>query len=143
MCFAKKLDLNNRGQSLIEFAITLPILLILIFAMMGIGFYIYDMSVFTFASNKALDTGIGRVVSAAITPTDIDNIKNDALNYTNAAIFVSKPKIEVNNNVNSSTGESRLTVSIESDYNFKISFVNEIFGSNPKVSSKNSYIYIK
>ncbi|MFT8349074.1 TadE/TadG family type IV pilus assembly protein [Clostridium saccharoperbutylacetonicum] len=143
MCFAKKLDLNNRGQSLIEFAITLPILLILIFAMMGIGFYIYDMSVFTFASNKALDTGIGRVISASITPTDIDNIKNDALNYTNAAIFVSKPKIEVNNNVNSSTGESRLTVSIESDYNFKISFVNEIFGSNPKVSSKNSYIYIK
>ena len=137
----EKIYKNNKGQSLVELAITLPIIIMLIFAMMAIGFYIYDMSVFTFASNKALDKGIGKVISGTITQSDIDDIKNDALNYTNVGIFVSEPTIDVTNDVNTSLGESRLTVSIQSDYNFNISFVNDIMGTNPKIKSKNIYIY--
>lgn len=140
-CLDKKMSINNKGQSLVELAITLPIIFILIFVMMAIGFYIYDMSVYTFASNKALDKGIGTVISKNLTQKDKDDIKSDALNYTNVGMFVSEPIIEVTNEVNTSTGESRLTVSIQSDYNFNISFVNNILGSKPKISSKNSYIY--
>lgn len=139
--FDKKIFRNSKGQSLVELAITLPIILLLIFAMMAIGFYIYDMSVYTFASNKALDKGIGTVLSGTITQRNLDEMKSDALNYTNVGIFVSEPIISATNDVNISTGESKLTVSIQSNYNFSISFVNNILGNNPKVSSKNSYIY--
>jgi Flp pilus assembly protein TadG len=140
-CFDKKICINNKGQSLVELAITLPIILILIFAMMAIGFYIYDMSVYTFASNKALDKGIGTVISGTITQSNLDDMKSDALNYTNVGIFVSEPTIDVTNDVNTSTGESKLTVSIQSNYNFNISFVNDIMGTNPIIKSKNIYIY--
>ena len=139
--FDKKMCINNKGQSIVELAITLPIIFLLIFAMMGIGFYIYDMSVYTFASNKALDKGIGIVISGKVTQSDIDDIKSDALNYARVGVFVSKPTIDVINELNTSKGESRLTVSIQSNYNFSISFVNNILGSNPKIKSKNSYIY--
>lgn len=140
-CFDNKMCINSKGQSIVELAITLPIILILIFTMMAIGFYIYDMSVYTFASNKALDKGIGIVISGEITQSNIDDIKSDVLNYASVGVFVSKPTIEVINELNKSKGESRLTVSIQSNYNFSISFVNNILGSNPKVKSKNSYIY--
>lgn len=140
-CFNKKKLTDNKGQSLVELAITLPIFLTLIFLMMAFGFYIYDMCVFTFASNKALDKGIGVVISGRLSQGNIDDIKSDALNYTNTAIFISKPVVEVKNEENTSLGESRLTVSIESNYNFSISFVNNVLGNNPKVSSKNTYIY--
>lgn len=139
----RKKYINNKGQSLIELAIVLPLLCMLIFAMMGIGFYIYDLSVYTFASNKALDKGIGIVVSGNVSQGDLDDMKKDALNYSNVAIFVSDPIITVTNDLNTITGESRLIVSMESEYNFNISFVNNIFGNKPKVSSKNSYIYKK
>ena len=135
--------INNKGQSLVESGISLPIICILIFAMMGIGFYIYDMSVYTFASNKALDKGIGIVISGNISQGNLDDMKKDALNYSDVAMFVSEPIINVTNDLNTITGQSRLTVSMESEYNFNISFVNNIFGSKPKVSSKNSYIYKK
>ena len=135
------MNINNKGQSLVELAITLPLLLMLIFVMMAIGFYIYDMSVYTFASNKALDEGIGIIISGSLTEKDKENIKNDAINYASTGVFVSKPTVYVTNEVNTVTKESKLTVSIESKYNFNISFVNNILGTDPKISSKNSYIY--
>lgn len=135
------MKIKNKGQSLVELAITLPLLLMLIFVMMAIGFYIYDMSVYTFASNKALDEGIGIVISGNLTEKDKENIKNNATNYASTGVFISKPTVCVTNEENTSNGESKLTVSIESNYNFNISFVNNILGTNPKISSKNSYIY--
>lgn len=138
--FAKKRR-NNKGQSIVELAIALPLLLILIFAMMAIGFYIYDMSVYTFAANKALDKGIGLAVSGRISEADIDEIRLDAFNYANVGLFVSTPTVEVRNDKDDFLGKTKLTVSIQSDYNFSISFVNDILGDNPKVTSKNTYIY--
>ncbi|WP_242954061.1 TadE family protein [Clostridium puniceum] len=139
--FNKKKLINSKGQSLAELAITLPLILMLIFTMMAFGFYIYDMTVYTFASNKALDKGIGIVISGKLSQADIEDIRSDALNYASKAVFVSKPNIEVKNEENKSLGETRLTVSVESKYNFSISFVNNILGSEPKVLSKNTYIY--
>lgn len=137
----KKRLIQDSGQSLVELAITLPILCLLIFAMIGIGFYIFDMSVYTFASNKALDRGIGVVISGKLSQSDKEAIKKDAIEHADVSIFTSEPVVEVLNEENKSTGEMKLTVSIQSDYNFKISFVNNILGNDIKVSSKNTYIY--
>lgn len=133
--------INDRGQSLVELAITLPILMVLAFSILGIGFYIYDMSIYTYAANKALDKGIGIQASRDLTQADVDEIREDALNYTNIRVFTDTPEIHVKNTINESLKQKKIIVSIESNYNFNISFVNDILGTEPKISANTVYVY--
>lgn len=133
--------INNRGQSLVELAITLPILMVLAFSILGIGFYIYDMSIYTYAVNKALDKGIGIQASRDLTQADVDEMREDTLNYTNVRVFTDTPEIHVKNTINESKKQKKIIVSIESNYNFNISFVNDILGTEPKISANAVYVY--
>lgn len=49
---------EEKGAALIEFALVLPILLILVFGIIEFGFFIYDQSVITNASREAARAGI-------------------------------------------------------------------------------------
>lgn len=132
---------GNKGQSLVELAITLPILLVLAFATIYISFYIYDMSIYAYAANKALDKGIGIIISRDLTQDDVNEIQSDAVNYTNIKINASNPNVEVRTTLNPTTNEKKLMISIESDYICDSEFVKDILGIEPKISAKTVYVY--
>ena len=52
---------NKRGQAAVEAVLVMLFVLILFLAVIAIGLYIYDMSVYVFAANKTMDMGITKL----------------------------------------------------------------------------------
>lgn len=55
--------INKRGQATVEGALVIMIVVLLLLAVVSVGLYIYDMSVYAFAANKAMDMGISKLSS--------------------------------------------------------------------------------
>jgi Flp pilus assembly protein TadG len=71
----KKILRNEKGTGIVEFAIILPLLILLIFGMVEFGFFLYNQAVITNASREGARAGI---VQALARPTvgEIQNVVN-------------------------------------------------------------------
>ena len=61
---------NKRGQAAVEAVLVMLLVVILFLAVIAIGLYIYDMSVYVFAANKTMDMGITKLSEDNITLVD-------------------------------------------------------------------------
>lgn len=59
------MGMNKRGQAIVEGALVISIVLILLLAVVSVGLYIYNMSVYAFAANKTMDMGISKLYQNA------------------------------------------------------------------------------
>lgn len=74
----KPIDLNNRGASMVEFALVLPVLLLILFGIIEFGIIIYNQQVITNASREGARFGI-----VSVDPRKSDaEIQDVVTNYT-------------------------------------------------------------
>ena len=104
---------NNRGVAAVEFAICLPILLLLVFGLIEFGLMFYNKQVMTNASREGVRAGIVTGTGTADIIQIVENYcDNNLINLNGAnelqtgSVTVSGP--DVNND---------LTVSVHYDYN--------------------------
>lgn len=125
-----------KGQSMAETAIVLPLILLILFAMISVGLYIYDLTVFTMASNKGLDARIGAVANSEITDKDIA-AEEKAKDFAEVAVFVEDIKVSSTDDQDN----NMITVTVEGEFRCILPFINEIFKENFHLKSVCSYIY--
>ncbi len=143
---------NNRGQSLVEAAVIMTIIILILSAMLSIGLYIYNMTVFVTASNKALDKGVSILTGDKpeysdgiddneLSDDDIYNIKQTALNALNIKVLVSEMDEEdvlVTTEEMDSDNEILLTVEITGSFNSGLPVAGVII---PQLKYKCTYTY--
>lgn len=144
--FAKKEDdlrtLNDKGTALIEFALVVPLLLMLLFGIIEFGMMVYNQQVITNASREAARAGI---VSASPrkTPSEITSIAD---NYCNGRLVTfgeaNTPgcdihpirEMEDGTEVEITTGDAefgdKLKITVSYNYSFLLmpSFMSDLIG---------------
>ncbi|RTE11206.1 TadE/TadG family type IV pilus assembly protein [Paenibacillus whitsoniae] len=124
----KKFIRNERGQSVVEFAIIMPLILLIIMAMIYFGLFIFSKSVVLFSAHQG-----GREALNFRTDIQYSDLQKEQF-IKNASLQVlqmlppgaSPPEVETLKNEN--TGLIKITVT----YYFKLNipFVSEFAGSN-------------
>jgi hypothetical protein len=123
---------KQRGAAAVEFAVTLPFLLVLVFGMIEFGVMFYDKAVLTNASREAARAGI-----TGLADPDIEQIAKDYCNI-NLSSFGGNdfdPDADPNDVISISTdGSNDLRVKLEFSYNL---FFGSIFGfSSSKIEAE-------
>ncbi len=119
---------NNKGGSAVEFAICLPILLILLGGSIEFGLMFYNKQVITNASREGVRAGITG-------DETVHDIKNIVLTYCNGELINLNGANELQADlvtVSGPDGNNDLTVSVT--YNYDLLFAG-IFGLNQKALS--------
>lgn len=138
---------NNKGVALVEFAIVLPLLIILVFGIIEFGFIIYDKAMITNASREGARLGI----VFRVDPTNGEYISPDtgtvqAMIETKITQYLSNHLISLGSNtpppslsnggittiVSGTSPGGELTVNIIYPYSFVI--VSKLIGSGPTVN---------
>ena len=105
---------NNRGVAAVEFAICLPILILLVCGSIEFGLLFYNQQVITNASREGVRAGITGEM------TD-DEIKNIVQTYCNGNLINLNGANDLQTNavtVSAPDGDNDLTVRVIYDYNF-------------------------
>jgi Flp pilus assembly protein TadG len=129
MC--RKINIDNQdGAALVEFAIVLPVLLVLIFGMIEFSVMLYDKAMITNASREGARRGIvysypNPVPTAEITQTVNDYLQGHMISFGST----STPNVTVSGECGG-TGDP-LTVTVTYTYNFLIlpNFIQTLSGS--------------
>jgi len=94
----------QRGSTVVEFALVLPVLLLLLFGIVDFGIVLYDKAVITNASREAARAG---VVYATPQPT-VTQIQTVATNYCQSNLITfgssSKPSVNVDQSEGTTSG---------------------------------------
>lgn len=108
---------NNRGASAVEFALVLPILILLFFGIVDFGLLIYDKQIITNASREGARAGIvSRVPRLSV--ADITGVvDNYAKNYLITFGSKTGPSTTVPSGACAAFGQD-LVVSVSYDYRF-------------------------
>jgi len=136
-----KYRFSQRGGSMVEFALILPLLIIILFGIIEFGIIMYDKAIVTNASREGARAGVVlRLTSTGVvnplTSTEIETIVN---NYLGSHLISFPPQSVVtlpawDDPTNKSSG-SLLTVTVRYQYNWFIlpvpTFVPELAGFNP------------
>lgn len=86
----RKIISSNRGVSAVEFALVLPLLLVILFGIIEFGAVLYNQAVITNASREAARYAAGfytNPANATATRPDCNDIKNYAAAYVNAHLL--------------------------------------------------------
>jgi Flp pilus assembly protein TadG len=105
---------REEGAAAVEFALVLPLLVIILFGIIEFGFALYNKEVITNASREGARAGI--VQAPKLTETDIETVAKAYL--TNAGWDESKADIIVTNPEGSFP--SSLTVRVDYPYSFAV-----------------------
>ncbi len=132
MCTANK----EKGASAVEFALVLPVLMLILFGIIEFGFIIFDKAVITNASREGARAGIVYRVNASNTPIAVptSTIQGIVDNYC-ASYLVSlgssgTATTSTNVTGDCSTPGNSLTVSVTYPYTFLVlpNFANTLTG---------------
>jgi Flp pilus assembly protein TadG len=125
---------SQKGTAAVEFAIILPILILLVFGIIEFGFLFYDKAVITNASREGCRTGI----VYRETPVPDSEIRTVVKNYAQNNLFtfgtgtVEDGNIAITNAENPpSSGAYFLTVTVDYQYDFLVlpAFVSGLLGN--------------
>ena len=133
---------NQNGAALVEFAIVLPLLLILIFGIIEFGVMFYDKAIITNASREAARVGIvysSSVVLPSFTKAQRDALINStAISYSAAHLITfggsSTPTITITGDCTDNTGRTNagttLTTRVEYTYTYLVlpNFISSLIG---------------
>lgn len=127
---------DNKGQSLVEFIIILPLVLFLIFAVLSFGFLVYDKMIVVLAASQAADRAGEILNDTALTleqkEADINSVANSFLNYG-----ISKK----NDDVDLTFDTDKVTVEVGFDYTFILPFLEDIVGDRKELAVKYKATY--
>lgn len=130
---------NKKGQSTVEAVLTMGLFLLIILGVMSIGLYIYNMSVYAYAANKAMDAAVSQLSRDEITL--VDGISGNELDETarqritdtalDALSFTVMTETITESNVTIATIEEYagvyMTVILTGKYNFPLPLSGLIF----------------
>ena len=105
---------NNRGVAAVEFAICLPILIVLVFGSIEFGLMFYNKQVVTNASREGVRSGIVTETETADIIQIVENYCDDNLINLNGPNELQAGSITVSG----PDGDNDLTVRVDYDYNF-------------------------
>lgn len=115
---------SSRGQTLIEFALVVPLLLILTFGIIEFGVFLYNQQVITNASREAARHGIvARIPRVPITGTDsiTSVVQTYCGNHLRTFAAQNAPTVEVTGYDASAPFGQNLTVTVRYNYTFILS----------------------
>jgi Flp pilus assembly protein TadG len=127
---------REKGASAVEFALVLPVLILILFGIIEFGFIIYDKAVITNASREGARTGIVYRVGVGGVPSAVstDDITTTVVNYCMGALISlgggpSVPSTTVTGNC--AVAGSALTVAVSYPYSFLVlpNFVQGLSGA--------------
>ena len=126
----RKIEISNQsGAALVEFAIVLPLLLVLIFGMIEFSVMLYDKAMITNASREGARTGIvysypTPISTAEITQTVDDYLQGHLISFGSS----STPNVAVSGEC-AATGDP-LTVTVTYNYNWLVlpNFIQTLSG---------------
>jgi len=121
---------RDEGQGLVEFALTIPVFLILLFGIVEFGLLLYNQQVITNASREGARYGIV-VRSTRRTVTEIEQVVNDYAAQNLVTFGSGTPAITVTPDPTSgSSFGDDLTVEVEFHYDFLVlpAFIADFFG---------------
>jgi len=120
---------NQKGASAIEFAIILPLLVVLVFGIIEFSILLYDKAMITNASREGARAGIVFRPDSPLSDAEITNIVN---NYCAAHLitFGSASPVTTIKRVNDAPGDP-LTVTVSYQYDFLVipNLINTITGA--------------
>lgn len=127
---------DNRGQSLVEFALVLPLIILLIFAILSFGFLVYDKMIVVLASSQAADKAGELINDNTLTleekEAEIKLVANSFLNYG-----ISKK----NNDVDLAFDADNVVVTAQFTYTFILPFLEDIIGDEKELLVKYKSTY--
>ncbi|MCR5254801.1 MAG: pilus assembly protein [Acetatifactor sp.] len=128
--------LNNKGQSLVEYLIVLPLVLMLIFVVLSFGMLIYDRIIVVYASAQSAEFGKEILRRRELTLEEKDaEIRRTAEEFTSYLIFC-KDKVNVIN-----YDSEKIVVEVKATYTFILPLLNEILNGafEVPISYKTTY----
>jgi Flp pilus assembly protein TadG len=93
--YTMKLIQNQKGVALVEFAIALPLILLLLFGTIEFGVLFYNKQVITNASREGVRTGIAAGTSETIIRQIVKDYSNDKLICLNNSISIADGDIQI------------------------------------------------
>lgn len=119
----KKLLKNNKGQSLTEAALVLPILLLLLMGALTIGMLVYTKMLMVLASSQGAKVGAYIAKDTAMSEGEKEQkIRTTALNYLGSGV-----KNVDTSNVQISYTSENIIVKVKYDYKITFPLVGDIF----------------
>jgi Flp pilus assembly protein TadG len=130
-----------RGQSLIEFALLLPLLLIIVFGIIDFSIGLYDKAIVTNASREGARTGIVYRYPA-LTTSGLQSTVNTAVQgYCSSYLITfgaaSTPAVTVSGGTVSGVAASGQTLSVTVSYNYAYSVISSFIPgmTNPTLTA--------
>jgi len=120
---------NQKGAALVEFAIVLPLLLVLVFGMIEFSIMFYDKAVITNASREGARAGIVYDFPNRISEDQIAIAVGDYASGRLISFGGASPEPETDSNECINAGDS-LTVSVSYEYTYLVlpSFITSLTG---------------
>ncbi|MFO8241248.1 MAG: TadE/TadG family type IV pilus assembly protein [Dissulfuribacterales bacterium] len=134
-------DNSQRGVAAVEFAIILPILIILIFGIIEFSVLLFDKAMITNAAREGARAGIVyryNYATEAYDPLDEEEIESIVMSYCQnhlislgADSVIDADDIDVIHGFNSETDDPTVTVQVRYQYNFLVlpNFISAITGN--------------
>jgi len=130
--FFKKMQ----GQSLIEFALVLPLVLMLIFAVLSFGFLVYDKIIIVLAASQAADRA-GEIMG----DTALSLEEKEAEIQAVATAFLSYGISKKEDDVDIFIEDKKVTVKVSFIYTFILPLLNDILGDTTQLPVKYEATY--
>ena len=121
--------LKKRGQSLVEFALVLPILLLLVFAIIDFGWLLGNQLLATYGCREGARYGAVRVTSSNFNEVVEDKVYEVMPDFTHSGLDVTVVRTNP-----SSPREGDVVVSIDYSFRLLTPFAQMIFGSQDYIT---------
>jgi len=123
------MEMKKKGQSLVEFAIILPILVLIIFGIIEFGLLMNSYIVIQAASREGARIGI-------VGGTDEDIL--DSVYTAASNLDINRINVNINPNEGSRKPGDTLTVQVEYDYDILMPVISNLLGDSIRLRAKTS-----
>ena len=134
----KKLK-DEKGQSLTEFLIVLPIVLLLTFAILSFGFLLYDRVIVVLAASQAADKAGQIMYRDDLTLEEKEKEINDT-----AKVYLSYAMMNKDDDVDIFFDSDKVSVRVSITFTFLLPLLDDILGDTTEIPIKfvSTYMYI-
>jgi hypothetical protein len=136
-----------KGQSLVEAALILPVILLLFSVIFTFGMYLYDMTIIAISANKGLDRASGLIYNSDFTEEEKNaKVEETIRNFAELAMFVTNEdgetdKIKIEIIYNEEDNYKEIIISVSTKFSCILPFMEDLMDEHLRIYSDSSYIY--